>query len=398
MKHNVHDQHADNQPAPVKKTDAVYEQSRFASQVTAAQAAHAATSVYADQVRMLYAGAPTAVLVNIANAAILTYLLWDVTPPLTLEGWLAAMVLLQLGRLTLARRYRASPGTPQWPDVVRHPRHVTSWGQWYLAGVAASGSLWGLAGYWLFPHQAPEHQLALILILGGTVAGATAVLSPVRAAFPLFALTALLPLGAVFFLKGDAFSTAMGILTIIFLAALVNMSRLIHATITSSITLRLDNRDLVADLQARTKDLTQINQLLRAEIDQRTGIQEQLQDQLFFLQELMDAIPNPVFHKDTQGFYRGCNKAFEALVGRARSGIIGKTAFEVFSRELADSLTRKDRELLDRGILQAFEIDLPTANGEVRRVIAHRALYHNPVGRVLGVIGVLSDVTDRKKI
>ncbi len=346
---------------------------------------------------MLYDGAFTAVLANLANASILTYLLWAAVDRSSLQAWLAAMVVLQLSRLGLARVYRKVTHDPDRSTVLGRLPATIRWDRWYLVGVLASGTLWGLAGYWLFPHESPGHQLVLIFILAGTAAGGTAVLSSVKAAYPLFALPTLMPLAATFFLKGDAHHTAMGLLTIIYLAVLLNVALLIHKTIKSSISLRLGNKTLVADLQAKTSELSQINQLMRAEIDQRSDTQEQLQAQLFFFQELMDAIPSPVFHKDTQGVYQGCNKAFEQFVGRTRSDIIGRTAFQVFSRQLADSLTRKDRELLDGGITQAVEMDLPAADGTPRRVIAHRALYHNPVGRVLGVIGVLVDMTDRIK-
>jgi len=345
---------------------------------------------------MLYDGAAAALLANVVNASILAYLLWDAIDHSLLEAWLTAMVLLQLGRFALTRTYRKATHQPDRSTAIGRIPLTTRWDRWYLAGVAASGLVWGFAGYALFPHGAPGHQLALIFILGGTLAGGTALLAAVRVAFPLFALLVAIPLAVTFFMMNDPQSTAMGVLSLIYLAVLLNVARLIHATITSSITLRLGNKALVADLQARTTELTQINQLLRGEIDKRTEIQDQLRNQLFFLQELMEAIPSPVFHKDTQGVYQGCNKAFEKLVGRARADIIGKTAFEVFSRELADSLTRRDRELLEEGTLQALELDLPAAGGKLRRVIAHRALHHNPVGKVLGVIGVLVDITDRK--
>lgn len=382
---------------PSDHTDTSYGQRRVSERIGAARPAGISTPVYLEQVRMLYDGALTAVLANLANASILTHLLWDAVDHFALMEWLAAMVLLQLGRLGLTRVYRSTTRNPDRSTVIGRLPATVRWDRWYLAGVLASGAIWGLAGYWLFPHEAPGHQLVLIFILAGTAAGGTAVLSSVKAAFPLFALPALLPLAATFFLKGDAQHMAMGLLTIIYLAVLLNVVRLIHRTITSSITLRLGNKALVADLQTKTGDLTQINQLLRGEVDKRTEIQEQLQNQLFFLQELMDAIPSPVFHKDTQGVYQGCNKAFEKLVGRTRSDIIGRTAFEVFPKELADSLTKRDRELFERGTLQEIEMDLPLSDGTKRRLLAHRALYHNPVGRVIGVIGVLLDLTERKK-
>ncbi len=381
----------------MKKTDSTLGQRRFGERPTALRRSGVSTPVYLEQVRLLYDGALTAVLANIANASILTYLLWDAVDHVSLQVWMAAMVILQLSRLGLTRVYRKATHDPDRSTLIGRIPEKTRWDRWYLAGVAASGLMWGLAGYALFPHGAPNYQLVLIFILAGTAAGGTAVLSSVKAAYPLFALPTLLPLATTFFLKGDPHHTAMGVLTIIYLAVLLNVARLIHATITSSITLRLGNKALVTDLQAKTSEMQQVNQLLRMEIDQRSDIQEQLQGQLYFLQELMDAIPSPVFHKNTQGVYQGCNKAFEKFVGRPRSTIIGKTAFEVFPTQQAEALSRKDRELLDGGITQDIEMDLPATDGKPRRVLAHRALYHNPLGKVLGVIGVLMDMTDRKK-
>lgn len=384
--------------SPSDQTGSFYGQRRVSEKIPDGRPAGISTPVYLEQVRLLYDGAFTAVVANIANASILTYLLWEAVDRSSLQLWIAAMVVLQLGRLGLTRIYRKATHNPDRSTAIGRLPAETRWDQWYLAGVAASGLVWGAAGFALFPHGAPNHQLVLIFILAGTAAGGTAVLSSVKAAYPLFALPTLLPLAATFFLMGDAPHMAMGALTLIYLAVLLNVARLIHATITSSITLRLGNKALVADLQAKTSELTQVNQVLRGEVDKRTELQEQFREQIYFLQELMDAIPSPVFHKDAQGVYRGCNKAFEKLVGRARSDIIGRTAFEVFPRELADSLTKRDRELFEKGALQELEMDLPAADGTIRRVLAHRAVHHNPVGRVIGVIGVLVDLTERKKV
>src|SRR6202008_5012579 len=62
-----------------------------------------------------------------------------------------------------------------------------------------------------------------------------------------------------------------------------------------------------------------------------------LRAQLSFPQQLIEAIPNPVFYKDTEGRYLGCNAAFEDYTALPRSKIIGKTVFDVASPEVADS-------------------------------------------------------------
>ena len=45
------------------------------------------------------------------------------------------------------------------------------------------------------------------------------------------------------------------------------------------------------------------------------ALQEQLADQLQFSHDLLDALPNPVFYKDGEARYLGCNRAFADAFG-----------------------------------------------------------------------------------
>jgi PAS domain S-box-containing protein len=368
-----------------------------------ARARQGETEVHAEQVRMLYEGAPTAALANAVNAVILTFLLWDVISHAALQEWLGAMCLLQIFRLALTRLYQArrqpQPEHGSAPPGFLHrfvPKHAR-WDQWYLATVAASGLAWGAAGFWLFPREATVHQLALSFILGGTVAGATAVLAPLRWAFALFALPALLPLSARFFLEGTSHYLMMGTLLLIFLFALLNIAHLIHSTIVSSIKLRLENRELVAALTAKADDLRQINRLLKTEINGHTQATDQLRDRSFFLQQLIDAIPNPVFYKGLDGVYQGCNEAMAKFFGVSKTGFAGKTAFHIVSRESAEEHARQDLELLKRGGVHAYETDVVAAGGSRRHVLLHKTVLRDPLDRPIGILGTLVDLTDRKQ-
>src|SRR6516165_4224422 len=53
------------------------------------------------------------------------------------------------------------------------------------------------------------------------------------------------------------------------------------------------------------------------------------------LQNLVDAIPIPIFYKDLQGRYLGCNLAFEEVLGKSREEIVGRTVYEVAPSDLA---------------------------------------------------------------
>ena len=48
---------------------------------------------------------------------------------------------------------------------------------------------------------------------------------------------------------------------------------------------------------------------------------------LAFQQELLNAIPVPVFYKNNEGIYLGCNRSFDAFLGISEGAIIGKTVY-----------------------------------------------------------------------
>lgn len=118
--------------------------------------------------------------------------------------------------------------------------------------------------------------------------------------------------------------------------------------------------------------------------------------QLNFLHALMETIPNPVFYKDTQGVYLGCNSAFEMHISKSKTHIIGKTVFDLAPLELAETYRRKDQELFSNPGVQVYESEVSGAKGK-RNVIFYKATFNSPDGSVGGLIGVIMDITERKR-
>ena len=52
---------------------------------------------------------------------------------------------------------------------------------------------------------------------------------------------------------------------------------------------------------------------------------ERLNQQLRFTQEIINAIPTPVFYKDRIGHYIGCNRAFEQFFGMSQHEVISRS-------------------------------------------------------------------------
>ena len=113
---------------------------------------------------------------------------------------------------------------------------------------------------------------------------------------------------------------------------------------------------------------------------------------------LLDAIPSPVFYKDREGRYLGCNRAFEDFMGKPRDLIIGKTIYDMGPTNSADEYQAKDQELFRHPGRQVYECTVRNTTGEVREVVFSKATFENAHGNVVGLIGVILDVTERKQM
>lgn len=116
-----------------------------------------------------------------------------------------------------------------------------------------------------------------------------------------------------------------------------------------------------------------------------------------FMQLILDSIPNPVFYKDTEGRYTGCNKAFAEYIGRPRDEIIGKTPFDISPEQLAKLYHERDLKLFEIPGVQTYEAQVEYADGTFHDVIFNKATYLDIDGKVGGLVGVIVDITDRKK-
>ncbi len=116
-----------------------------------------------------------------------------------------------------------------------------------------------------------------------------------------------------------------------------------------------------------------------------------------FLRSILNAIPMPVFYKDTAGKYLGVNQAFEAFYGKTSNEMVGKTVFDIAPPELANIYHTHDKELFDNPRLQVYETELRDSYGEMHDVVFHKVPFWDPEGNLAGMTGVIIDVTDRKR-
>jgi diguanylate cyclase (GGDEF)-like protein/PAS domain S-box-containing protein len=135
-----------------------------------------------------------------------------------------------------------------------------------------------------------------------------------------------------------------------------------------------------------------------SDVTEQEQLDLRLREHLHFLEQLIDAIPSPLFFKDTKGRYTSVNHAFERYIGINREALTGKTVFDIAEPALARMYNRADMELLASGGTQSYETAVRDADGQNRDVIFHKAVFHHTDGDKGGIVGILLDITERKQV
>ena len=129
----------------------------------------------------------------------------------------------------------------------------------------------------------------------------------------------------------------------------------------------------------------------------RCEAERAMQGQLNFIAQLIETIPNPVFYKDNEGRYLGCNLACEAYLGFTREEMIGKTVYDIAPSPIAEIHDQIDREIMASAGTRIYEGQAIQRNGSLRDVMFYKATFTKADGSVGGLVTVVVDITERKQ-
>ncbi|XOB62368.1 ABC transporter substrate binding protein [Campylobacterota bacterium DY0563] len=134
---------------------------------------------------------------------------------------------------------------------------------------------------------------------------------------------------------------------------------------------------------------------MRANIQRRKIVEKALQNRIKFDKVLVDTLPNPIYYKNKEGKFIGCNKAFSELVNMSKSEVIGKTAKDFFPPDIAFRNARIDEEIMATLGTNTSEMTLHTPSNHMKHIIINKAVYLNNDGSIGGIVCVMDDITDR---
>ncbi len=147
-------------------------------------------------------------------------------------------------------------------------------------------------------------------------------------------------------------------------------------------------------LQTQKSHLIEQNQQLHQEILERQRMQDELSRERAFLQCLMNSMPDLIFYQTPDGVYQGYNWAFEAFVGRSEESVAEQSDRLLENNLCVDASGEIPGELANAP--QHNEVWIANQQGNHRLLDILKTPVFDETGKVMGMMGVGRDLTDRK--
>lgn len=165
-------------------------------------------------------------------------------------------------------------------------------------------------------------------------------------------------------------------------------------------------RALQLEIEARQKIAEELD-AARAELalrvdhtegELRTAVLHQQQSDVL-LRTIVESAPGLIYAKDPDGRLLLANKATLNLIGKPWAEIEGQTDREFLGDpEQGEAVMEHDRRVMAGGVAQELEeiVDHPVKGG--RTWLSTKTPMHDAAGRVIGLVGLSFDITERKQL
>lgn len=114
------------------------------------------------------------------------------------------------------------------------------------------------------------------------------------------------------------------------------------------------------------------------------------------LQSVIDNSAAVIYVKDLEGRYELVNRRHLEIFRVGLDAVIGRTDLELFPREIAEPLRDLDRRVV-AAAAPLIEEEVVPQDGELRTFVSVKCPLRGPDGQVRAVLGVSTDITDRKR-
>lgn len=366
-----------------------------------------------DQVQRLAAQSVLGIGATMLNAVILAMLLRPVVGKTKIVIWLSFSIFVSVVRIFIHYYFNNKELSLEKASQRKFC---------YLTSLAASGCVWGAAGVYLFPFSSLAHQVLLVFVLGGMVAGSVGVFASIMIAYFFFSIPTVLPIILVFFYIGDGIHFGMGLMTALFWAFMFFSARQLNLEIRAFINLKYKNIELIDDLekeikerkaaeekllkknqqiesivQTRTAELRHANKKLLLEIDDRIEAEKALRESEKKFRELANSLPQIVFETDIKGNITFANRnAFKYFGYNEEDLEKGISTFQLIIPEDVQRARNRFKDILIGKKSEHTEFTARRKDGSTFPIVVHSTVVMKD-NKPAGIRGLMIDLTKDKK-
>ena len=127
--------------------------------------------------------------------------------------------------------------------------------------------------------------------------------------------------------------------------------------------------------------------------EQNKNLQEK---NLALLKTIINATPDIIFVKDTDGIYQWANQALAQILDTDLDRIIGMTDRDIFPESLYKKIEADDRKILESGEISTYEETIQVGDRSID-YLTTKTVYHDDDGNLLGIVGIARDIKDFKE-
>ncbi len=159
------------------------------------------------------------------------------------------------------------------------------------------------------------------------------------------------------------------------------------------------NQRLEQEVSTQTEELTAQAEELAESYYALEHQAEQIRQKEAFLQLVIDNMPQLIFWKDVNSIYLGCNqKAVQMNAFNSREDIIGKTDFDLIWKVWAEKYQKDDRHVMENNQPElGLQEQFVEKSQKIHWVETNKIPLHDKNGKVIGILGMVEDITERKK-
>lgn len=132
------------------------------------------------------------------------------------------------------------------------------------------------------------------------------------------------------------------------------------------------------------------------DVTERESSQNLLRKNLALLQTIINATPDIIFVKDSEGVYQWANQALANTFERDINEIIGKKDRDLFAEALSSKIEADDRRILNSGSISTYEETIQLGDRQIN-YLTTKTVYYDDDGNPLGIVGIARDINDFKE-